>query len=331
MRTGHPCGVSLTVRRAPQCSSGAFRGSQTCGVRQFLTSIWRRSWTAPESNGILLVVHAMNGPLCKPGDSLTVPVRAGTFQRDRVSGSSDFLYHAVMSDRPRLLDLFCGAGGAGMGYSRAGFAVVGVDIKRQAKYPFEFICADALELLSTSLSTGMICGIWRLADFDAIHASPPCQASTTLRAMWPDREYPELIPPTRALLRQTGLPYVIENVVGASLARAPQLDGTCGVELCGSSWALGVERGYLRRHRLFETTFPVSQPPCRHRGPAVGVYGHGGHSGKHRMLYRAEAAEAMGIDWMTHAEMTQAIPPAYTEHIGRFLMAEIKSRALVSA
>lgn len=225
--------------------------------------------------------------------------------------------------KPRLLDLFCGAGGAAMGYHRAGFEVVGVDIRPQPNYPFEFVQADALEFLDAMLDWEG----WPHHGFDAIHASPPCQHASTLRAMWRDREYPALIEPTRELLRETGLPYIIENVVGAGLARAPQLDGTWGVELCGSSWGLGVERGHLRRHRLFETTFPVPQPACRHRGPAVGVYGHGGYSGRHRMLYRDEAAQAMDIDWMTRDEMTQAIPPAYTEHVGHYLLAEINARA----
>lgn len=227
-----------------------------------------------------------------------------------------------MRRAPRLLDLFCGAGGASVGYHRAGFEVVGVDIQRQQRYPFESICADALQLLATGLRTGMICGVWRLADFDAIHASPPCQASSTLRAMWPDREYPELIPATRRLLQTTGLPYVIENVEHAALARAPQLDNTWGLVLCGTMFGLGVDRGHLRRHRLFESNFSLPQPSCNHKGPAVGVYGHGGHSGKHRMLYHAQAAKAMGIDWMIHDELTQAIPPAYTEYVGRYLMDE---------
>lgn len=219
--------------------------------------------------------------------------------------------------RPRLLDLFSGAGGAAVGYHRAGFDVTGVDLRPQPHYPFEFWQADALEWMEDR----------RWAGFDAIHASPPCQHASSLRAMWPDREYPELIQPTREHLIASQLPYVIENVSTAALARQPQLDGVWGVELCGSSYGLGVERGYLRRHRLFETNFAVPQPPCSHKGAAVGVYGHGGHSGKHRMLYRQEAAEAMGIDWMTHAEMTQAIPPAYTEHIGHYLMIEVKRRA----
>lgn len=209
----------------------------------------------------------------------------------------------------RLLDLFCKAGGCSVGYARAGFEVVGVDVEPQPNFPFTFIQADALEFLEG--------GGWE--GFDAIHASPPCQFYSRLAAMHPGRDYPDLIGPVRELLRDTGLPYVIENVEGAPLARAPQLSGAWGVELCGSMFGLGVERGYLRRHRIFETSFPVPQPACAHKGLAVGVYGHGGYSGKHRMLYRAEAAKAMGIIWMTRDEMTQAIPPAYTEHIGRYL------------
>lgn len=208
--------------------------------------------------------------------------------------------------KPLLLDLFCGAGGASVGYHRAGFEVVGVDIAPQKNYPFEFVQADARDyLLTTNLS-------W----FDAIHASPPCQGYSRLAAMHPERKanYPRLIEPIRTLLNTVELPYVIENVEGAPL-HSP-------VVLCGSMFGLGVERGHLRRHRLFECSFETDAPPaCNHVGPAVGVYGHGGHSGKHRMLYKAEAMVAMGIDWMTRDEMTQAIPPAYSEWIGTQLLA----------
>ncbi len=207
--------------------------------------------------------------------------------------------------KPRLLDLFCGAGGAGMGYSRAGFDVVGVDIKPQPNYPFEFHQADALT--------------FPLDGFDAIHASPPCQAYSTLAAMHPDVEHPELIPQVRALVVAAGVPWVIENVEPAPLERRSNLFGAHGVMLCGSMFGLGVERGFLRRHRVFETSFAVARPQCNHQGMAVGVYGHGGHSGKHRMLYKAEASIAMDIDWMTRDELSQAIPPAYTEFIGQHL------------
>jgi DNA (cytosine-5)-methyltransferase 1 len=217
--------------------------------------------------------------------------------------------------KPVLLDLFCGAGGCTKGYQEAGFYVVGVDIEPQPNYcGDEFVQGDAVFYLRHMRR-------WRrqYPSFAAVHASPPCHRYSTLAAMHPEREYPDLIPETREFLEATGLPYVIENVVGAPLNTRSDLFGGHGVMLCGSMFGLGVERGYLRRHRLFETSFPVAQPDCRHRGMAVGVYGHGGHSGKHRMLYRAEAAEAMQIDWMTRDEICQAIPPAYTRFIGEQL------------
>lgn len=219
--------------------------------------------------------------------------------------------------KPRLLDLFSGAGGAARGYQLAGFHVTGVDIAPQPRYAGDaFHQADALEFLAE-----------HGREFDAIHASPPCQGYSKLAAMHPGRDYPLLIEPTRELLVKTGLPYIIENVEGSPLPRHPQLNGTWGFCLCGSMFGLGVERGFLRRHRLFETSFPVPQPLCRHRGPAVGVYGHGGHTGKHRMLYRKEAAEAMGIDWMTRDEMCEAIPPAFTLYVGGFLLAAVRRAA----
>lgn len=214
--------------------------------------------------------------------------------------------------KPRLLDLFCGAGGAGMGYHRAGFEVVGVDIKRQPNYPFEAIVADALEVLSRE----MVCGVWRLADFDAIHASPPCQAYSVLRGFTTSK-YPTLIEPVRELLLQTDLPYVIENVMGAPLISP--------VRLCGSSFGLRVWR-----HRLFELSGrpPAMVPPCSHvhHPLPLDVTGTGGPSSKPRTksgggLSRkpsslAQAREAMGIDWMTRSELAEAVPPAMTEWIG---------------
>jgi len=215
--------------------------------------------------------------------------------------------------RPLLLDLFCGAGGCAVGYHRAGFEVVGVDVKPQPRYPFVMVIANAMR------------PPFHMAAFDAIHASPPCQRYSVLAAMHPGSNYPDLLPQTRALLQSSGRPYVIENVETAPMDRHSGLFGF-GVVLCGSMFGLGVSRGYLRRHRCFETSFPVAQPRCRHSGNAVGVYGHGGHSGKRRMLYRKEAAQAMGIDWMTRDEMTQAIPPAYTKFIGEHLMDCIKGK-----
>jgi len=212
----------------------------------------------------------------------------------------------------KCLDLFCGAGGAAMGYHRAGFEVVGVDIKPQPRYPFEFIQADIMT--------------FSLEGYDFIHASPPCQGYSTLAAMHPQRIWPKLIDRVRERLMAIGVAYAIENVETAPLNRASDLFGNHGVMLCGSMFNLRIERGYLRRHRLFETSFPIPQPPCHHKGRAVGVYGHGGHTKKHRMLYKEEAAEIMQIDWMNRDELSQAIPPAYTEFIGHQAMQYLKQR-----
>jgi len=214
------------------------------------------------------------------------------------------------------LDLFCGAGGATRGYQLAGFEVTGVDIAAQPNYCGEdFIQGDALHILDLQVHE---------LGFDAIHASPPCQGYSTLAARHPDQEYPLLIEPIREALEATGLPYVIENVEGSPL-RNPTM-------LCGSSLGLAV-----RRHRLFETTFSCMSPGCAHgamqkrfhiyehgkwrKSAFVAVYGHGG--GKEREAGPA----AMDIDWMTRSELVEAIPPAYTEHIGGYLMAEINAKA----
>ena len=223
----------------------------------------------------------------------------------------------------RLLDLFCGAGGAAMGYHRAGFEVVGIDIEPQPNYPFEFHRLDA-----TALRRDVIAGCWHelgsrsslsgqsdvcLGRFDAIHASPPCQAYSSLKHRT-GGEYDDLVAATRERLKATGLPYVIENVVGA-----PLIDP---IQLCGSSFGLGANGRELRRHRLFECSFPILAPACQHQKPVVGVYGTGG-GGQMTRGYKGtpeEYREAMGIDWATRAEIAQAIPPAYTEFIGRRLM-----------
>lgn len=202
---------------------------------------------------------------------------------------------------PRLLDLFCGAGGAAMGYSRAGFdEIVGIDIANQPNYPFHFIKADALRPPV------------RLEDFDLIHASPPCQAYSSLRGLL-GKGRPMLVERVRELL--DGHPYVIENVVGAPL-RSP-------VQLCGSSFGLGVWR-----HRLFEASFPMLTPACVHSlTPApLDVTGTGGPSSKPRTspggLSRkpanlAAARQAMGVDWMSRRELSESVPPPFTEYIGR--------------
>lgn len=218
--------------------------------------------------------------------------------------------------RPRLLDLFSGAGGAAMGYHRAGFDVVGVDIVPQPNYPFRFILADALEWAAG----------WWIAEFDAIHASPPCQAYSTLKARHKNADHAALIPATRELLESTGLPYVIENVEGAEDELIDPL------LLCGSMFDPPLD---VQRHRFFETNWRLEHPqwPCRHKvwAPRYDVYEHGkwrkattvpvyGHGGGKANAY---GPAAMGIDWMTRAELVQSIPPAYTEFIGHQLLAHV--------
>lgn len=213
------------------------------------------------------------------------------------------------SVRPRLLDLFAGAGGAAMGYHRAGFEVCGVDLRPQPNFPFEFIQGDALEHVEEHGH-----------EYAAIAASPPCQAYSILRHL-SGNEYPDLIAATRELLRATALPYVIENVVGAPLENP--------IMLCGSSFGLGANGRQLRRHRLFESNVPMMSLQCAHRGQPIGVYGTGG-GGQMTRGYKGtpdEYREAMGIDWATRAEIAQAVPPAFTEHVGRFLMAAVTAKA----
>jgi len=234
---------------------------------------------------------------------------------------------------PRLLDLFCGSGGAAMGYHRAGFEVIGVDIKPQPRYPFEFHQADALDYCRE-----------HGAEFDVIHASPPCQLYSVMTTRrWPNRvmDHPDLIFPTRQVIIDSGRPYVIENVSGA---RAKLINP---IMLCGTMFGLQTKYGsQLRRHRYFECSdFFILTPPCQHNnGSAIGaygggqnlarkrpaticVYGHAGGSSNRDGLSHfgtQDRREAMGIDWMTGAELSEAIPPAYTEFIGRYLLEAIQ-------
>lgn len=207
--------------------------------------------------------------------------------------------------KPRLLDLFCGAGGASMGYYRAGFEVVGVDIKPQPHYPFEFHLGDALT--------------YPLEGFDAHHASPPCHFYSVVRHIHTcqGKSYPDLVDPIRITLENTSKPYIIENVIGAPL--------NMPIMLCGLMFQLKV-----LRHRLFETNFYCMQPGHPyHRNIEIGkdgyccVVAHSAVKGNTNYQYPNKKTlwqEAMGIDWMTKYEMTQAIPPAYTEYIGKYLM-----------
>lgn len=213
----------------------------------------------------------------------------------------------------RLLDLFCGAGGASVGYHRAGFEVVGVDIEPQPHYPFEFIQADCLWLPA---------GRW-VESFDAIHASPPCQGYSAMNRGRP-YEYPLLIEPVREFLTKTGKPFVIENVEGAPLVNA--------LTLCGTMFGLKV-----RRHRLFEVhpTPAVLLPACQCKNGVVRgrLIGHreGGRVAPGRTRppswSLAERKAAIGVEWMSAAETREAIPPAYTEFIGRHLLAGLEVAA----
>jgi DNA (cytosine-5)-methyltransferase 1 len=227
--------------------------------------------------------------------------------------------------RPRLLDLFCGAGGAAMGYHRAGFEVFGVDHRPQPHYPFAHVVADALEYAAA-----------HGRDHDVIHASPPCQAYVQ-RNKRLDTKHPRLIGPTRRALEATGRPYVIENVEGAPLYFP--------VILCGSLFGLP-----LRRHRLFECpAVLLLAPSCQHRGTVANgdvaaVYECGGYGLRHgrdtdgRRVRDREPAKAapawevaMGIDWMEPRELTQAIPPAYTAFIGAQLLRALGANPLAAA
>ena len=201
----------------------------------------------------------------------------------------------------KLLDLYCKAGGASKGYEEAGFEVVGVDIKKQKRYPYEFIQADVLELDMDFLK-----------GFDVIHASPPCQTHSITKnlriAQGKSTDKVDLIPQTRQMLIDSGKPYIIENVMGAPLINP--------VMLCGSAFGLKV-----RRHRVFESNYKLTGTECNHKaqGRPIGVYGsmrdeipNGGKTA----TSLEEARMAMGIDWMLWGDLVEAIPPAYSKYLG---------------
>lgn len=227
--------------------------------------------------------------------------------------------------RPRLLDLFCGAGGAARGYQQAGFYVVGIDHRSQPRYTGDaFIRVDALEYLKQHGE-----------EYDGIHASPPCQGYSRLRHLpWlREKEWPLLIDPCRAALRKSGRPWIIENVEDAPMRNS--------VVLCGRMFGLQVYR-----HRRFEASFLLMVPPhfphdqvighgrflndrrkgTLNAGSSKGTWGRGGIITVSGSQYQKRDGEkAMGIDWMTKNELSQAIPPAYTEFLGRqFLRALVQ-------
>lgn len=216
--------------------------------------------------------------------------------------------------RPKLLDLFCCAGGAAMGYHEAGFDVVGVDIDPQPRYPFPFIQADATALDLRFLQ-------W----FDAIHASPPCQRFSDLAKRNGNADdWPDLIEPVRSMLKASGKLYVIENVEGAPLIDATMLCGTMFPET------------RVIRHRLFETNWTLVAPPHGRHPLVYTMDKRKAHYGKldewtspvqvtgGGNCSKAAAADAMGMPWASKQELNEAIPPAYTRYIGEKLIARLR-------
>ena len=216
-------------------------------------------------------------------------------QTDLVVGALDV--SPVKTGKPRLLDLFCGAGGATKGYLDAGWDVMGLDSVRQHYYPtgsMGYVLADFREFGPD----------WIAQWFDAVHASPPCLAHTRLRNTT-KKQYADLIPATRELLKATGLPYVIENVPDAPLENP--------ILLCGDMFGLQVTR-----HRIFESNVYMTPGPCIHEKNAHMRFipENGNSAGDYR--------DAMGVNWMSVEASRQAIPPAFTQWIGEQIMKEIR-------
>lgn len=217
--------------------------------------------------------------------------------------------------RPKALDLFCCEGGAGMGYALAGYDVTGVDIVPRPRYPFAFVLGDALEYLKAHGH-----------EYDLIHASPPCQGYSHLTPEAHKGKYPKLIPQLREMLKTLGKPYVIENVAGAR----HELENP--VMLCGSMFGLRTQR-----HRWFETNFPVSAPRgCDHSEmPLLVTTASKASRAKRKALgippkSVKNAPKAYGIGWMSCEGLKEAIPPAYTQHIGAVAPAPLESNDKVS-
>jgi DNA (cytosine-5)-methyltransferase 1 len=227
-----------------------------------------------------------------------------------------------------LLDLFSGVGGGARGYQRAGFYVIGVDKIPQPRYAGDaFIQFDAIEFLVRLLAGEEVAG-WRLEDFAAIHASPPCQR-WALASRYNGREYPDFITPARWLLQHVTVPWVIENCPTAPLRP--------DIKLCGCMFALeieipGVGVCQLRRERWFETSWNDRGliPPHDHHGPAISIAGHGTPSWMRKRTGHVRVEfwrQVTGIDWTTRDELTEAIPPAYGEYLGERLREHMRAVA----
>ena len=231
--------------------------------------------------------------------------------RNAVLSSTDgtrLAFEPVLPTAPsyRLLDLYCGGGGASYGYELAGWDVVGVDISPQPKYRGEFIQADAIEYVKAHYN-----------EFDAIHASPPCQAYSmaSMQFRQTGKEYVDLIEPTRRELIKTGLPYVIENVPGSPLIEP--------IELCGAMFGMATYR-----HRLFESNIKLEAPPHpEHTAPNAKMgrpvkngefIQYVGHFSGVKLVQNMT-----GLKWLGQKELAQSIPPQYTEYIGKQLLAYV--------
>lgn len=220
--------------------------------------------------------------------------------------------------KPRLLDLFCGAGGCSVGYARAGFDVVGVDIEPHADYPFPLTVADAMTVLQDTAY---------LDTFDVIHASPPCPAYSVAQYIgsYDAADKPDLVAPTREHLRAWGGTWVMENVPGAPMPDA--------VTLCG--WSMGLR--HIRRHRLFESSAFLLSPGCScPNGDTVSVFGHSAedrrkatkaaHGQMRKHVALSEVRALMGVEWMSSRDdVSDAIPPAYTEFVGQQLLHHLEA------
>jgi DNA (cytosine-5)-methyltransferase 1 len=226
-------------------------------------------------------------------------------QWSKLSLQIQFTSRARDGAKIKLLDLFCGAGGASAGYAKAGFDVTGIDLKHGKRYPFTYIKGDVRDYLDPEF----------LQQFDVIAASPPCQSFSATKhlrnAQGKSTTKTNMIPMVRDALIMSNRIYVIENVPNAPLINP--------IQLCGSAFGLKV-----RRHRLFESNFELKGTDCHHKqqGKPVGIYGSmrdeipgGGHTAK----TMEQAHEAMGIDWMIWGELVESIPPAYTHYIGQQL------------